>query len=1416
MRLHSTTLALLICASATSASAQSWTNLAPAGTAPIARYRHTTVYDPSSNRLILFGGHAPTSGCGLNPQNDTWVLTNANGLGGPSAWMPLAPTGPLPAARGAHGAGYDAANDRMIVFGGDSAGCVPPTFSDVWVLNGASGTHGTPAWTQLAASGSTPPGLVKSAVAYDPVRNILFVFSGNTSEGNCGGERNDVWRLSNANGLGGPAVWTQFAPPGARPAARWYSSSVYDTTSDRLTIFGGVGTCGGAFNDTWVVTNASTAPAWVQLTPAGPAPSPGGQHSAVYDAADNTMTIFGGTDNVGTPLNTVWKLQGANGLVSPSWLHVFPTGSLPLGRYSHSAGYDAATKRLTIFGGFGTVVINGVPQGALFNDAWVLSPSAQATSLSVTASGTYGGTATLRATLTANGAPLSLRTIAFKLNGSPVGSAATGADGVAQASGVSLAGVSAGTYVGAVSANVAGDAAYLASAGTGDLVVGKASPVVTWNPAPPTYGTPLGDGQFNATAAFNGSPVDGVFVYTPGPGTILPAGLQSLSVTFTPTDTTNLTQVTTSRMVTVAKANLTVTAADKFKEYAAPLPAFTATYTGFVNGDTPAVLGGTLAFSTPAAASSPLGTYDITPSGLTSSNYAITFAKGTLTVRDTTPPVLTLPANISREALGPSGIAVSYTASAFDAVDGARAVACAPASGSTFAIGTTTVNCSATDAHNNSALGTFMVTVTDSTPPAFSLPTTVTAQVIATVPVGSNPYPVGVNLATNRVYVGNFSSNTVSVLDGATNGVMAVIGVGVNPHGIAVNALTNRIYVANYGSHTVSVINGASNLVVATIGVPNSPRGLAVDGASNRVFVTTRDADSLQIIDGNTNQVVGAGATGSYPFGVDVNGGIARVYVANLGGSTVNVLDSAGGAGGSVQVGSSPSGVSIDPSTKRIFVTNSGSNTVSVIDPVMQSVIATVPAGTSPGGIAANDSMRHVYVANYVGNTVSVLEGASYAALASVPVNTAPSGLAVNAATGRVYVTNYGSNTLSVIQDSIAITAEATSPAGAVVNYAVTASDVVDGSVSPACTPASGSTFPAGNTTVTCSATDHAGNTSSASFAVTIHDTTPPVVTVPANITNEATNASGAALSFTASAADLVDGARPVTCSPASGATFALGPTTVHCSSSDTHGNTGDASFTVTVQDTTPPAVTVPGPITTEATGANGAAVSFAASATDLVDGARPVTCTPATGATFALGPTTVNCSSSDTHGNAGTASFTVTVHDTTPPAVTVPANITVDATGPSGAVVTYTASATDIVSGTVRTVPVLCSPASGSTFPIGTTVVNCTATDAAGYTAIGSFQVLVLAAAAQVNNLVGMVQTFNPAQGVKSSLDAKLQNISSALNAAQTGTVRSVCGQLGAFINEVAAQSNKKLTVAQGNQLTTAALRIEAVIGCR
>jgi MBG domain (YGX type) len=172
------------------------------------------------------------------------------------------------------------------------------------------------------------------------------------------------------------------------------------------------------------------------------------------------------------------------------------------------------------------------------------------------------------------------------------------------------------------------------STGGGSLTVNKATPTIIWaNPADITYGTALSGTQLNATATFKGNPVPGTLTYRPAAGTVLNAGnSQNLHVAFTPDDAVNFNGATQDVPISVLKATLTVKADDKSKVYGAALPTFTASYTGLVNGDTAGSLSGTLAFSTPATAASPAGTYTITPSGQSSANYDITYQAGTLTV----------------------------------------------------------------------------------------------------------------------------------------------------------------------------------------------------------------------------------------------------------------------------------------------------------------------------------------------------------------------------------------------------------------------------------------------------------------------------------------------------------------------------------------------------------------------------------------------------------------------------------------------------------------------------------------------------------------------------------------------------------------------------------------------------------------
>ncbi len=239
-------------------------------------------------------------------------------------------------------------------------------------------------------------------------------------------------------------------------------------------------------------------------------------------------------------------------------------------------------------------------------------------------------------------------------------------------------------------------------------------------------------------------------------------------------------------------------------------------------------------------------------------------------------------------------------------------------------------------------------------------------------------------------------------------------------------------------------------------------------------------------------------------------------------------------------------------------------------------------------------------------------------------------------------------------------------------------------------------------------------------------DVTPPVLTLPAAMMRGAPSGDGAVVTFEATAKDKRSGVVPVTCEPASGSLFPIGTTSVSCQAVDTAGNVASGSFDVTVVvDADPPVVTVPASISRPALDASGANVTFVASALDAIDGAVPVTCTPPSGSLFALGATVVDCEAADSAGNVGSAAFTVTVVDSAAPLLDLPAPMSVPGTS-AGATVTYEVSAEDAVDGAV---PVTCAPPSGSTFALGLTTVSCTAADAAGNTASGTFGVTVVAA---------------------------------------------------------------------------------------
>jgi hypothetical protein len=653
-----------------------------------------------------------------------------------------------------------------------------------------------------------------------------------------------------------------------------------------------------------------------------------------------------------------------------------------------------------------------------------------------------------------------------------------------------------------------------------------------------------------------------------------------------------------------------------------------------------------------------------------------------VTVSDTAGPILNLPASFTIEATSASGAVATYTATATDAVDGSRLVTCSPASGSTFPLGATTVNCSASDTTGHTSNGSFSITVQDTTAPVLTVPSSAVLAEATSAAGAKVPYPAGLS-ATDAVT----SDPTITCRAGSTEGTIMHFGASGDTFPIGTTTLYCKA-VDDAGNksaaQTFDVIVGDSTAPVVT--VPADITDAEAAGASGAV-VTYTGVSATDAVDGELTPTCTPASGAVFPLGTTTVTCSATDAAGNLGSKTfkVTVVDTTGPA-------------------------------LALPDDII--VEATGPTGA----VATFSASAEDAVDGDVDVACTPASGSTFA-LGSNTVECSATDAAGNT-TADSFTVTVRDTTPPHVTVPVDKTVEATGPNGATVTYSgQSATDLVSGALIPSCSPASGSTFALGSTTVTCSAKDAAGNEGSESFKVTVVDTTAPAVTVPGNITQEATSANGAAVSFIASATDLVDGAITPSCTPASGSTFALGTTTVQCSATDAAGNTGNTSFTVTVVDTTKPTLTLPANITKEATGPGGAAVSFTVTASDLVDGSVAPSCIPASGSTFALGETTVNCSATDAAGNTANGSFTVTVQDTTKPTLTLPANISTLATGNSGAAVTFLATATDLVDGSVT---VNCTPASGSTFALGTTTVNCSATDAHGNAATGSFTVTV------------------------------------------------------------------------------------------
>ncbi len=258
-----------------------WTLLQPTAH-PAAGRDLAAIFDPIRRRMIVFGGDTGTES-GFT--NEVWALSVDN----PTAWQRIFPIGSPPSTRMFSASVYDAANDRMIVYGGY------PDLGDTWALS----LSGQPTWANLNPAGILPSGRWGSTASYDPVKNRMVLFGGwpeNT---------NDTWTLS----LTRQPTWTLLPMPGLRPHSLLSACSIYDPGDHRMVLYGGLAT-NANYPEPWQLSLGNTTPEWSAIPHTSGVPTTRRFHSGVYRSASAQLAVFGGFDDADQVFrNDLWVMQ---------------------------------------------------------------------------------------------------------------------------------------------------------------------------------------------------------------------------------------------------------------------------------------------------------------------------------------------------------------------------------------------------------------------------------------------------------------------------------------------------------------------------------------------------------------------------------------------------------------------------------------------------------------------------------------------------------------------------------------------------------------------------------------------------------------------------------------------------------------------------------------------------------------------------------------------------------------------------------------------------------------------------------------------------------------------------------------------------------------------------------------------------
>ncbi len=302
--------------------------------------------------------------------------------------------------------------------------------------------------------------------------------------------------------------------------------------------------------------------------------------------------------------------------------------------------------------------------------------------------------------------------------------------------------------------------------------------------------------------------------------------------------------------------------------------------------------------------------------------------------------------------------------------------------------------------------------------------------VVATIPVGSSPHGIIYDQINGYLYVANYASGSVSVINPTTNSVVATINTGYNVWTLAYDPTNNRIYAGNDLVNIVTIIDPNTNSAVGSISTGSNgyPIGVVYDSINGYVYVIDDGygvgQGHLLAVDPSSNTIIAVVPIGTNPSpvgGVAIDPSNDYIYVANRMDGTVSVINGQDNSlVTTVSVCWAPGGTLLCPSNGYVYVTSQGyayspGNTVVAVNPSTDQVVSTITVGSEPSHLLFYPTGSLIVVANAISNDLSFIDSTTNTVTGTIAVGSTPSGLAYDSANGYIYVTNYNSNTVSVI-----------------------------------------------------------------------------------------------------------------------------------------------------------------------------------------------------------------------------------------------------------------------------------------------------------------------------------------------------------------------------------------------------------------